>query len=68
MATIGRITGKTGPTFRITVSGGFDTSGKRIRHRTPFKPSPGMTEKQIQKAVQRAAMGLQQQRPIFLRS
>lgn len=45
MATIERITGKTGPTFRITVSGGFDTSGKRIRHRTTFKPSPGMTEK-----------------------
>lgn len=56
MATIERITGKTGPTFRITVSGGFDTYGKRIRHRTTFKPSPGMTEKQIQKAVQRAAV------------
>ena len=56
MATIERITGKTGQTFRITVSGGFDTSGKRIRHRTTFKPSPGMTEKQIQKAVQRAAV------------
>ena len=55
MATIEKLTGKTGTSYRITVSGGFDTQGKRIRHRTTFKPSPGMTERQIQKAVQRAA-------------
>lgn len=55
MATIEKITGKTGDSYRITVSGGFATSGKRIRHRTIYKPAPGMTERQIQKAVQRAA-------------
>lgn len=55
MATIEKITGKTGTSYRITVSGGFDTLGKRIRHRTTFKPAPGMTDRQIQKAVQRAA-------------
>ena len=55
MATIEKITGKTGTTYRISVSGGFDTSGKRIRHRTTYKPAAGMTERQIQKAVQRAA-------------
>ena len=55
MATIEKITGKAGVTYRISVSGGFDTSGKRIRHRTTYKPAPGMTERQIQKAVQRAA-------------
>ena len=55
MATIEKITGKAGTTYRISVSGGFDTSGKRIRHRTTYKPAPGMTERQIQKAVQRAA-------------
>lgn len=55
MATIEKLTGKTGTSYRITVSGGFDTQGKRIRHRTTFKPSAGMTERQIQKAVQRAA-------------
>ena len=55
MATIEKITGKTGSSYRITVSGGFDTTGKRIRHRTTYKPLPGMTERQIQKAVQRAA-------------
>lgn len=55
MATIEKITGKAGVTYRISVSGGFDTSGKRIRHRMTYKPTPGMTERQIQKAVQRAA-------------
>lgn len=55
MATIEKITGKTGTAYRISVSGGFDTSGKRIRHRMTYKPEPGMTARQIQKAVQRAA-------------
>ena len=55
MATIEKISGKTGTTYRISVSGGFDTAGKRIRHRMMWKPTPGMTERQIQKAVQRAA-------------
>ncbi|MBQ7001512.1 MAG: site-specific integrase [Oscillospiraceae bacterium] len=55
MATIEKITGKTGTTYRISVSAGFDTAGKRIRHRMTYKPEPGMTARQIQKAVQRAA-------------
>lgn len=55
MATIEKITGKNGTAYRISVSGGFDTQGKRIRHRTTYKPATGMTERQIQKAVQRAA-------------
>lgn len=54
MATIEKIPGKNGDTYRISVSGGFDTQGKRIRHRTTYKPAPGMTARQIQKAVQRA--------------
>ena len=55
MATIEKIPGKNGDTYRISVSAGFDTQGKRIRHRMNYKPTPGMTERQIQKAVQRAA-------------
>lgn len=55
MATVEKLAGKNGTSYRITVSGGFDTSGKRIRHRTAFKPAPGMTARQIEKAVQRAA-------------
>ena len=54
MATIEKITGKTGTAYRISVSAGFDTNGKRIRHRTMWKPTPGMTPRQIEKAVQRA--------------
>lgn len=33
MANIERFEGKGGPTFRITVSGGYDSAGKKIRHR-----------------------------------
>lgn len=55
MATIEKLTGKTGTSYRITVSGGFDTQGKRIRHRMNYKPEPGMTARQTEKAVQRAA-------------
>jgi len=55
MATIEKYTGKDGVTYRITVYAGFDTQGKRIRHRTNYKPAPGMTPRQIEKAAQRAA-------------
>ena len=55
MATVEKIAGKAGTTYRISVSSGFDTSGKRIRHRMTYKPEPGMTARQIEKAVQRAA-------------
>ena len=56
MATIEKYTGKDGLTYRITVYAGFDTQGKRIRHRTNYKPTPGMTPRQIEKAAQKAAM------------
>ena len=55
MASIEKLTGKTGTTYRITVYSGFDTQGKRIRHRQTYKPEPGMTARQTEKAVQRAA-------------
>lgn len=56
MATIEKYNGKDGLTYRITVYSGSDIHGKRIRHRTNFKPTPGMSPKQIEKAVQRAAV------------
>lgn len=56
MATIEKYTGKDGLTYRITVYAGFDTQGKRIRHRMNYKPAPGMTPRQIEKAAQKAAM------------
>ena len=55
MATIEKYNGKDGLTYRITVYAGFDTQGKRIRHRMNYKPTPGMTARQIEKAAQRAA-------------
>jgi len=55
MATIEKYTSKDNVTYRITVYSGFDTQGKRVRHRTNYKPAAGMTAKQIEKAVQRAA-------------
>lgn len=48
------IPGKNGTTYRITVYNGFDSKGKRIRHRTNFYPTPGMTDKQLYKALIRA--------------
>ena len=55
MATIEKQVGKNGTAYRITVYAGFNTQGKRIRHRMTWKPSAGMTPKQTEKAVQRAA-------------
>lgn len=55
MATIEKQVGKNGTTYRITVYSGFNTQGKRIRHRQTYKPEPGMTARQTEKAVQRAA-------------
>lgn len=55
MATIEKLSGKNGVSYRISVSSGFDCNGKRIRHRMTYKPAPGMTARQTEKAVQRAA-------------
>lgn len=56
MAHIEKIEGKRGTTYRFIVSGGFDTNGKRITHKKTWKPPEGMTTRQIEKAVQRAAV------------
>lgn len=56
MAHIERIEGKRGISYRFIVSNGFDVTGKRITHKKTWKPPEGLTERQIQKAVQRAAV------------
>ena len=43
-------------TYRITVSCGYDSSGKQIRKSTTYTPEPGMTAKQIEKEVSRQAV------------
>ena len=61
MATIKRIDGKSGPSFKITVTHGRDLDGKQVRHNRTWKPEPGMTERQMQKAVQRAAVDFERE-------
>ena len=55
MATITKINGKTGVSYKITVHNGLDQTGKKVRHYRTWNPAPGMTERQIEKAVQKAA-------------
>ena len=55
-----RIEGKNGVTFKITVTQGRDMHGKQVRHYKTWTPAPGMTERQMQKAVQKAAIEFEQ--------
>lgn len=61
MANIKRIEGKTGLAFKITVTTGRGTDGKQVRHYMTWKPTAGMTERQIEKAVQKVAFMFEQQ-------
>ena len=56
MANIKRIDGKTGPAYKITVTTGRDMDGKQVRHFKTWRPAPGMTERQMEKAAQKAAL------------
>lgn len=60
MASIKRYDCKTGPSYKITVTQGRDMNGKQVRHYKTWTPAPGMTERQMQKAVQKAAMEFEQ--------
>ncbi len=44
---------KRGNSYRITVSNGYDVTGKQIREKTTFTPDPEMTEKQQKKALEK---------------
>jgi len=46
---------KRGDSYKITVSNGYDTSGKQIRETTTFTPDSNMTEKQNKKALEHFA-------------
>lgn len=61
MANIKRIDGKTGVSFKITVTQGRDSSGKQIRHFMTWTPTPKMTDRQIEKEVVRAAYDFERQ-------
>ncbi len=47
---------KRGDTYTIRVSAGYDINGKKILHNMTWKPSPGMTPKQIEKELNRQSV------------
>ena len=61
MANIRKIEGKGGISYKITVFSGTDMQGRQVRHYRTWKPEPGMTARQMEKAVQRAAMDFERE-------
>ena len=61
MANIKRIEGKNGVSYQITVTTGRDSSGKQKRHWKTWRPPEKMTERQIEKAVQKVAFEFEQE-------
>ena len=47
---------KRGNTYQIRVSCGYDTSGNQVERSMTWKPDPNMTEKQVQKELNRQAV------------
>lgn len=56
MATIRKREGKTGTAYLIRSSCGYDAARKQIMHSMTWRPSPGMTERQIEKELKRQAV------------
>ena len=56
MADIARLERKKGTTFRIRVGAGYDFSGKQIRHSMNWTPPSGMTERQIEKELNKVVV------------
>ena len=52
MASIKKIEGKNGVSYKITVSCGYDVKGKKIIETATFKPDAGLTPKKMEKAAQ----------------
>lgn len=46
---------KRGNSYQIRVSAGYDINGKQLTKQTTWTPSPGMTERQIEKELNRQA-------------
>ena len=56
MASIQKINNKKGISYKIVVSCGYDTKGKKLVKTTTFKPDPTMTARQQEKALERFTM------------
>lgn len=52
---------KQGKGYKITVSQGYDYTGKRIRQYMTWVPEPGMTERQVKKELERRAVLFEEQ-------
>ena len=52
---------KRGDTFRIRTSCGYDVNGKQVMRSMTYKPQPGMSDKQIEKEVNRQAVLFEEQ-------
>ena len=61
MATIKKREGKTGVSYLIRVSSGYDISGNQVVHSMTWRPEPGMKPKQIEKELQRQAVFFEDQ-------
>lgn len=56
MANITKREGKNGTSYRIKASAGYDQNGKQIVKTMTWKPSPGMSQKQIEKELNRVSV------------
>lgn len=61
MASIKKIEGKTGTSFKITVTRGRDSSGKQIRHFKTWTPDRPMTARQMEREVKRVAVDFERE-------
>lgn len=61
MANIKRIEGKTGVSYKITVTKGRDLEGKQIRHYKTWTPERPMTARQMEKEVQKVAFDFERE-------
>ena len=61
MANIKKVEGKDGTSYQITVTTGRDSFGKQKRHWKTWRPPEKMTERQVEKAVQKVAFEFEQE-------
>ncbi|MEG1564421.1 MAG: site-specific integrase [Bacteroides sp.] len=59
MSTIQKLEGKSGPSYKITVTQGRDINGKQMRHYKTWVPARGMTDRQMEKEVQKVAFSFE---------
>ena len=52
---------KRGDSYKITVSGGYDSTGKQIRKTMTYKPAHGLTPRQTEKELERQAVLFEEQ-------